>query len=157
MGFNNEEYMNYQCLNCCETISDKKGTKRKFCNNKCQQEYQYKISLEKYLNDQESCKAIHSSCGAVRKYILDLFNHKCSVCGWAEVNPFTKKVPLEIEHIDGNSSNNKIENLTVLCPNCHSLTKTYKGANRGNGREHRRRRYENEKKGIYITVKPKKI
>ena len=38
------------------------------------------------------------------------------------------------QHIDGNSKNNKEENLTLLCPNCHSLTKTYKGANRGNGR-----------------------
>ena len=43
-------------------------------------------------------------------------------------------IPLEIEHIDGNALNNKEENLILLCPNCHSLTKTYRGANRGNGK-----------------------
>ena len=43
--------------------------------------------------------------------------------------------------VDGNYTNNKEENLTLLCPNCHSLTKTYKGANKGNGRHNRMKRY----------------
>lgn len=43
-------------------------------------------------------------------------------------------IPLEIDHIDGNSENNSEENLRLICPNCHSLTATYKGANRGKGR-----------------------
>lgn len=34
--------------------------------------------------------------------------------------------------------NNKEENLLLLCPNCHSLTSTYKGANKGNGRPGRK-------------------
>ena len=41
--------------------------------------------------------------------------------------------------------NNKEENLTLLCPNCHSLTPTAKGANKGNGRYYRRLRYKKEK------------
>lgn len=41
---------------------------------------------------------------------------------------------MELEHIDGNSENNDLSNLTLLCPNCHSLTSTYKGRNIGNGR-----------------------
>jgi 5-methylcytosine-specific restriction endonuclease McrA len=35
---------------------------------------------------------------------------------------------------DGDATNNKEENLTLLCPNCHSLTPTYRGANKGNGK-----------------------
>ena len=35
-------------------------------------------------------------------------------------------MPKEIDHIDGDSQNNKFENLKLLCPNCHSLTKTWK-------------------------------
>lgn len=50
------------------------------------------------------------------------------------MNPFTNTLPLEIDHIDGNSENNSEENLRLICPNCHSLTETYRGANRGNGR-----------------------
>lgn len=50
--------------------------------------------------------------------------------------------PLEVEHIDGNFENNSEENLTLLCPNCYSLTPTYKGANKGNGRKERKKYYE---------------
>lgn len=47
------------------------------------------------------------------------------------MNPYTGTIPLEVEHIDGDAENNSEDNLTLLCPNCHSLTKTYRGANRG--------------------------
>lgn len=73
----------------------------------------------------------------IKRYIFEKFSNKCSECGWSEVNQYTGKIPLEIEHIDGNYLNNKEENLKLLCPNCHSLTPTYKGANRGNGRKER--------------------
>lgn len=58
--------------------------------------------------------------------------------GWGEVNPYTQTIPLEVEHIDGNYQNNTEDNLTILCPNCHSLTPTYKGANKGHGRKDRK-------------------
>ena len=45
-----------------------------------------------------------------------------------------QQIPLEVHHIDGDKTNNKLENLQLLCPNCHSLTETYRGANRGNSR-----------------------
>ena len=57
------------------------------------------------------------------------------------MNQFTKKIPLEIHHKDGNYLNNNEDNLELLCPNCHSLTNTYKAANKGNGREDRRIHY----------------
>ena len=82
---------------------------------------------------------------SMRHVIIEEHGNKCSKCGWHEVNQFTGLVPLEIEHIDGNSENNKKENLTVLCPSCHSLTATYKGANKGNGRHMRRQRYQDGK------------
>jgi predicted HNH restriction endonuclease len=50
-----------------------------------------------------------------------------------------------MEHIDGNSSNNKVTNLCLLCPNCHSQTPTYKNKNKGNGRHYRRIRYKDGK------------
>ena len=70
--------------------------------------------------------------------MIEKTNGKCSKCGWGEVNPYTKRTPLEINHIDGNSKNNIEINLEILCPNCHSLTDSYKGANKGNGRENRK-------------------
>lgn len=50
-------------------------------------------------------------------------------------NPYTNTIPLEIDHINGDSEDNSEENLRLICPNCHSLTATYRGANRGKGRK----------------------
>lgn len=73
------------------------------------------------------------------RYLLIKYDNKCGLCGWNERNVFTAKIPLETHHIDGNHFNNREENLILLCPNCHSLTPTYKGLNKGNGRENRKR------------------
>jgi hypothetical protein len=65
---------------------------------------------------------------------VERFGEKCTRCGWGERHPLTGKVPVEVEHIDGNWRNNAPSNLTLLCPNCHSLTSTYRALNRGRGR-----------------------
>lgn len=80
----------------------------------------------------------------IRDYLLEKVNYSCELCGWNKINPITGKSPLEIHHIDGDYTNNKEENLQVLCPNCHSLTPTYKALNT-NGREDRQE-YTNRKK-----------
>jgi len=65
--------------------------------------------------------------------------YKCDVCSLSSWNG--KEVVLEVEHRDGNSENCSPDNVCLICPNCHSQTKTYKGKNRGNGRHYRRMRY----------------
>lgn len=70
----------------------------------------------------------------IRRYLFDKYNSQCSECGWNKINQTTGKIPLEIDHIDGNWGNNREENLRLICPNCHSLTPTYRGLNKGKGR-----------------------
>jgi len=70
----------------------------------------------------------------VRNHLLATLGEFCQRCGWNERNPHSGKVPVEIEHIDGDWRNISPSNLTVLCPNCHSLTKSFRGLNRGHGR-----------------------
>lgn len=124
------------CKNCGKDITYQKGGKKIYCSNKCQQEYIYKEWIRKYKEDNSIAK--NTRWGKIpsplREYIFNKFNHKCCKCGWSEVNEFTNTIPLEIDHIDGNSENNSEDNLQLLCPNCHSLTSTYRGANRGFGR-----------------------
>ena len=61
-----------------------------------------------------------------------LKKHICEQCGLIEWQG--KPIPLELHHKNGNNRDNRIENLLLLCPNCHALTVSYRGKNKGNGR-----------------------
>lgn len=64
----------------------------------------------------------------LRKRILYEQDCKCNRCGISEW--LGEKISLELEHKDGNHHNNNRENLEILCPNCHSLTTTWRGRNK---------------------------
>ena len=68
----------------------------------------------------------HNQKKWLKKYLIEQFGECCSQCSWAERNPVTNNVMIEIDHIDGNNTNNTIQNVRLLCPNCHSLTPTYR-------------------------------
>lgn len=55
--------------------------------------------------------------------------HKCETCNGTEWNG--KPIPLELSHKNGNNSDHRLENLEMICPNCHALTDTYRGKNWG--------------------------
>lgn len=54
---------------------------------------------------------------------------QCELCGWAEM-ALDGRIPVELDHINGLHTDNRIENLRVLCPNCHSLQPTHRGKNK---------------------------
>jgi HNH endonuclease len=58
-----------------------------------------------------------------------LKEHRCEVCGRTEWNG--QPIPLELDHINGDRRDNRIENLRAVCPNCHAQTDTYCGRNIG--------------------------
>ena len=124
------------CLNCGKEL--KKG-QTKYCCNYCQTNYQHREWIIRWKEGKETgLKGKYQISNHIRRYLLEKYDNKCARCGWGEINPFTNTSPLEIDHIDGNYLNNKEDNLILLCPNCHSLTATYKGANKGNGRKDRK-------------------
>lgn len=51
--------------------------------------------------------------------------HKCEVCGISEWND--KKLSLQLDHVNGDSLDNRLENLRIICPNCHSQTDNFAG------------------------------
>lgn len=131
-----KEEQEYFCHNCGKELN-RKG---KYCSSKCQHDFQRNEYIQKWKNGE-----VNGMCGKyavskyIRNYLIDKHDNKCSRCGWGEINPFTGKVPLEVHHKDGDYTNNDEENLELLCPNCHSLTATYKAANMGSGRKDRKK------------------
>ena len=54
---------------------------------------------------------------------------KCELCGWSK-KAEDGRIPVELDHINGDHRDNRLENLRVLCPNCHSLQSTHRGKNK---------------------------
>jgi 5-methylcytosine-specific restriction endonuclease McrA len=73
----------------------------------------------------------YTATSCLRKRLVDesYFDHRCYSCDLTEW--MGSPIPLELEHVNGDNTDNRIENLTLLCPNCHALTSTYRGKNIG--------------------------
>lgn len=130
-----------ECVNCGSSIPKR----NKYCSVKCQKEHEYRTYIDNWKNGKEDgFRGDYQISMHIKAYLFEKYNNKCAICGWGKINKYTGNIPLEVEHIDGNYRNNKEENLILLCPNCHSLTSTYKGANLNNGRKSRSKYYKNE-------------
>ena len=119
------------CLNCGSVTKHKK-----YCSHQCKIEY--KTKQNELLVNEGNC----SNPRILRKFLLNLHGNKCSLCDtekWCGVD-----VPLVLDHIDGDSSNNQLKNLRMICHNCDALLPTFAGRNKGKnkGRKNRRMFYK---------------
>jgi predicted RNA-binding Zn-ribbon protein involved in translation (DUF1610 family) len=123
------------CANCGKELAK---TQMKFCSQSCAGAFKYVKYIESWKNGEvNGLSGEYNLNKHIRRFLLEKNHYQCEKCGWSEVNEFSNTIPLEIHHIDGDYTNNKEENLQVLCPNCHSLTETYKSHNK-NGRKQRK-------------------
>ncbi len=90
---------------------------------------QLKLWIEKWLIDPTLNPFYEGISRRLKRVLILLRGEKCEHCGWHERNPFTKRIPLQLHHIDGNDHNNRPENLELLCPNCHALTENWGARN----------------------------
>jgi len=118
------------CFNCGNSLSK---SAKKYCSHDCEIKFRYRNFIEQWLSGKTIVNREDLPV-AIRKWVVNQRGEQCWKCGWKEVNPVTGNIPLNIHHLDGHSSNNRPENLMLLCPNCHSLTETYGSLNNGNGR-----------------------
>jgi len=86
--------------------------------------------------------------GSRKLYLLEEANYSCTQCGFNKTREDGKSV-LEIDHIDGDHTNNTRDNLRVLCPNCHALTPNFR--NWGRGREKSSKRFRKGNKDFEET------
>ena len=121
------------CLFCGKKLDKKQS---KFCNGQCQQDYKWRIRKQQIIDDNGFC---YDNRRAARKFLIETKGHHCQVCGITEWN--AQPAPLVLDHIDGNSDNNILSNLRLVCGNCDMQLPTYKSKNNGNGRAKRRQRY----------------
>jgi len=122
------EKVKWNCLTCDTEHITLPYKKKKFCNQSCMGLFTKNITQEKFENGEIFTR------GTIRG-ILYKQDACCSICGVSEWQG--SKIPLEVDHIDGNAGNNLPSNVRLLCPNCHSITPTWKARNKGNGRASR--------------------
>jgi len=118
--------------NYCIICGKKIPSWRKYCSLKCFGKANRKNSFYRLENGKKVGEK------TIKRYLIHKFGNKCMECGWDKINPITGNVPIQLDHVDGNSENNNLNNLKLLCPNCHSLTPTFGALNKGRGREKRR-------------------
>jgi transposase-like protein len=116
------------CRNCGAFV---RRAPNVYCSSACQWRFNRRIKVEK---DPDEADA-----RLLKRYLFDCRECKCEVCGIMQW--MGKPAPLELDHKDGNSANNQLNNLRLICPNCHAQSDTYKGKNKGKGRYSRRERY----------------
>jgi hypothetical protein len=158
-----------KCLNCDEPT---KKDRHKFCSRSCSVTYN-NVGVRRNYNPKRhhnckvcgtqttyikycsmECRSRDSIIKAIngevknlkplKKHLILNRGHQCEEC--KHTKWLNSDIPLELEHIDGNSNNNDLKNLKLLCPNCHTFTLTYKGRNKNSSRN--RSRYYKRKNGI---------
>lgn len=127
------------CQECGKTFKSRDAN-RKFCSNECSSKYRNKEFLKKWNNRELILNPNSTLPKVIRNFLFEKAHYKCEECGFEGYNRATNNTILQIHHIDGNSGNNIIENLRVLCPNCHAMTENYMALNKGNSA--RDKRYE---------------
>jgi len=120
-------------------FSTSKRSQKIYCSNTCQAQVRRDTGTKRWL---ESGAAYIGTRGGhyIRMYLTDAQSGCCAICGgpssWLDL-----PLAFVLDHVDGDPTNNRRENLRLICPNCDSQLPTYKSRNRGKGRHFRRQRY----------------
>ncbi|MGW5387630.1 HNH endonuclease [Nocardia sp. NPDC003963] len=125
------------CRGCSALLIER--SQKLYCTTSCQQAAQREAKTRLWLATGDA--EVGSYQGHyIRDYLARAQHDSCAICGigneWQG-----KPLVFVLDHIDGDPTDNRRENLRLICPNCDSQLSTYKSRNRGRGRHLRRARY----------------
>jgi predicted nucleic acid-binding Zn ribbon protein len=111
---------------------------KKFCSYKCMLDNTKQTRRNKI----KECNALIDSTDD-KWYLIETRGYKCEKCNNTEW--MGQNIPIDVHHVDGNSDNNSLVNVMLLCPNCHRQTSTHGSKNNGKGKFSKRKQYRNDR------------
>lgn len=84
-----------------------------------------RYTTEELLVENSPVSGIHFKNRLIREGLLKYECYECNISSWRD-----KKLVLQLDHINGKRTDNRLKNLRLLCPNCHSQTETFAGKNK---------------------------
>ncbi len=129
----NKNANSYVCKNCGNTMF----VNQPFCCIQCSNEYKHKQHYEDFLKNPEKYNRANYQPKSFKKDILKEQDNKCAICGCSPEHN-GKPLVFILDHIDGHASNNRRDNLRLICPNCDSQLDTYKSKNKNGERSYYR-------------------
>ena len=114
----------------CKVCPTNISPKRNYCSNSCQMEDTFNIVTVPLIE-----AGMVTVPTTLKRYLRKCGADACAICTLSQW--MGKALTLQLDHIDGDATNNFPPNLRLICPNCHSQTPTWTGRNRGFGRKTR--------------------
>ena len=135
---NNTGRVKYRCK-ICDTSIGRRTTD--FCSVDCKATF----LIQEWLAGREDGGTQYGYVRAfVRKYLKDRSGDRCEQCSFDKKRPLDGRSILQVDHINGDCMNSSLDNLRLLCPNCHAMTETYCGKNTNSGRSWKKKYYSND-------------
>lgn len=116
----------YNCKVCGKESKVSLQKMNVYCSNACSAESKLLESIER------AKQSLVKERPTLRKVLTRLTGYACDCCGISDWNG--KEITLQVDHINGLANDNRLENLRLICPNCHSQSNTFSGRNKGQGR-----------------------
>lgn len=124
------------CITCQLVFKAHRSSYGWYCSNTCHSRHQYIEYVKRWLSGGE-CGWVGKTrvlSKHIRRYLHETVGTACEECGWDCKHPLDGAVLTEIDHVDGNAENCIRSNLKILCPNCHSMTSTFRNRNKGSSK-----------------------
>lgn len=115
----------FACIYCGKMNNSRSTSRNKYCNRTCCGLHRKKLTMEAFILSD----AKHKNPALLRQCIVTERGNICEECKIPGIYN-SKPITLQVHHIDGISTNNKPENLKILCPNCHTQTDNFGSKNK---------------------------